>query len=146
MDAEDALVQRFNANPNSLPYFIMEAGTGRVVSVRFEKLTPADAVELNSREWSASVFQDVWRQAFADDKMLKLIREEDAVIQGLVHLGQPEVNGFLRKSLLETAPFNQYGTGARQHLGAGRVLVARLVVESLTQGLQGRVAVRAAWF
>lgn len=47
----------------------------------------------------------------------------------------------LPKSLLESAPFNRRDVGTPRYKGVGRVLVARLVIESYHQEAQGRLLV-----
>lgn len=48
----------------------------------------------------------------------------------------------LSGSLLEANPVYRYGSVQRRYRGIGRVLVARLVVESQLQGAQGRLFIR----
>ena len=75
---------------------------------------------------------------------MKLVCREgqDTTIQGIVHIGKIVFfGGPLRKSLLEAAPCNRKETESQRYRGVGRILVARLVVESFQQGGQGRVIV-----
>ena len=133
------------ADPNTLPYFVVEARTGKRVAVQFASVTVADEAELRGEDWSQAVFRDVWPALVRDLNTFKLMRVgEDSRIQGMVRVGD-FVHRFrlLKKSLLEAAPFNRHGQGPRQYQGVGRVLVARLVAESLAQGGRGRVLVSA---
>lgn len=133
-------------NPNTLPYFITEAQTGRVVPVRFEQINAADQTELRNEDWQQAVFRDVWPELVRDDHTLKLVCDggEDARIQGMVRFGNlTRRSKLLKTNLLEAAPFNRHGRQLQAYRGVGRVLVARLVVESVLQGGHGRVAVLA---
>ncbi len=139
------LVLLLTADPNTLPYFITETRTGGVVPVRFEPLTPDDDAELKGDRWSAAVFKDVWPSYAHIPNTFKLVCVQDAAsdIHGLVHVGKiMTASRFLKKSLLETAPSNQHQTSQPRYRGVGRVLIARLVVESYLQGGQGKVMVR----
>ena len=132
-------------DPNTLPYFITEAHTGRVVPVRFEWITPADQAELRNEDWQQAVFRDVWPELINDATTLKLVcvSGEDARIQGMILVGRVTRYGtWLKKNLLEAAPFNQHGRQVQIYRGVGRVLVARLIAESVLQGGQGRVLVK----
>ena len=144
MDTDPELESWLAADPNALPYFITDAVTGGLVLVRFASLTTSDTAELRGEHWSEAVFRDVWPSYANDGQTLKMvcINETNAGIQGLVRLGQIAVAGnFLRKSLLEAAPFNRRDAETPHYQGVGRILVARLVVESYHQGAQGRVLV-----
>ena len=132
------------ADPNTLPYFVMEAATGDRVPVQFASLIESDIADLHGASWNAAVFRDVWPVHADEGQSLKLARanQADTAIQGLVRLGNVAFAGnFLRKSLLETAPNNRHDTGTPRYRGVGRVLVNRLVVEIYRQGAQGRVLV-----
>ena len=132
-------------NPNTLPYFITEPQTSRRVPARFEPLTSGDAVELNNEDWTQATFAPTWLQFVHKEDVYKLVRvdEQDRRIQGLIHVGVvPPGRTYLAKNLLEAAPFNQRHKNMREYQGIGRVLVARLVAESVIQGWQGRVRVR----
>jgi hypothetical protein len=131
-------------NPNTLPYFISETQTGLRILVRFAPLTAADEAELRGMDWSQAVFRDIWPELVNDSNTFKMlcVNSHDTRIQGMVRLGQyAPVSGLLKKSLLEAAPFNRYGRSTQSYHGVGRVLVARLVIESVWQGGQGRVVV-----
>jgi hypothetical protein len=133
------------ADPNTLPYFITEAQTSRVIPVRFEALTAEDVPELTNEDWVQAVFAAAWRQYVYGERVLKLVcvAAEDQRIQGLLHLGSLDTSRvFLIESLLETAPFNRSNTSQQNYNGVGRVLVARLVVESVQIGGHGRVVVQ----
>lgn len=139
------LVSLLTADPNTLPYFIMDTRTGNVVPVRFEPLTPDDDAELRGERWSAAVFADVWPNYMHIPNTFKLVRTQDSKsdIQGIVHVGKIMTKGrFLKKSLLETAPSDQHQALQPHYKGVGRILIARLAVESYLQGGQGKVLVR----
>ncbi len=90
------------------------------------------------------MFKHVWPQLLTDENTFKLVRvsSTDTRIQGVAHVGSVLwAGGLLEKSLLEAAPFNLRGQPMQAYRGAGRTLVARLVVESILQGGQGRVGV-----
>ena len=139
------LADLLNADPNTLPYFITEVQTRRKVLVRFEPLAPDDDAELRGSVWSQSIFAAVWQHYMGDGRTYKLvcIEEADKRIQGIVCVGSIAQNAtLLRENLLESAPFNQKTYRSQEYRGVGRVLVARLVVESYLQGGKGRVAVK----
>jgi hypothetical protein len=142
------LKQLLTRDPNTLPYRIVEAWTGRAVAVQFAPLTPDDEAELRGPEWRSARFAVVWPEYVRLAGTLKLIcrRGRDRRIQGLVYPGRvPWPGSPLEKNLLEAAPFNQYTAGEqRVYRGVGRVLVARLVAESFRQGGHGCVLVQAA--
>ena len=127
-------------------YFITEASTNAPILVQFAPLTLADEAELRGADWQQAIFRDVWPNLTQDSNTFKLVRVggENACIQGLLRVGRLiRTGGLLKKSLLETASFNRRGQDKRLYSGVGRVLVVRLVVESVLQGGQGRVAVSA---
>lgn len=129
---------------DTLPFYITASQSGRTVPVRFAPLAPEDADELTSELWRQAVFSDVWPQFIGDETTRKLVctQNEDLRIQGLVRFGSvTRSGGLLKHNLLEAAPFNQHNTSVQQYRGVGRVLVARLVAESVAQGGEGRVAV-----
>ena len=131
-------------DPNMLPYFITEAQTGHIIQVQFASVAVLDQPELRNEDWSQSVFRDVWPEIASHERTLKLvcIGSEDTRIQGMLCVGiLTRPGGFLRKNLLESAPFNRHGQQTQAYYGVGRVLVARLVAESVLQGGQGRVVV-----
>ena len=144
MDADTELDGWLAADPNTLPYFVTEAATGDRLPVQFASLIDSDIAELLEATWIDAVFRDVWPVHATEGQALKLARVNgaDTAIQGLIRLGNAAVAGnFLRKSLLETAPHNRRDAVTPRYRGVGRVLVARLVIESYRQGAQGRVLV-----
>lgn len=141
MELADILVSDLNA----LPYFITEAQTGQTVPVRFEPLALDDISELQSDTWNQAVFSAVWQNYAGDTRTYKLVctAENGTRIQGITRLGKVlQFGGLLEKSLLETAPFNRTQSSQRQYRGVGRVLIARLVVESHFLGARGKVRVK----
>ena len=134
------------ADPNTLPYFVVEARTGKKVAVRFAPVTAADEFELRGEDWSQAVFRDVWPALVGEPNTFKLARidGENVRIEGMVRIGRmTRWGGTLQESLLEAAPSNRHIQQQPLYRGIGRVLVARLVVESILHGGQGRVAVHA---
>ena len=136
------------SDPDTLPYFVIEVQTERIVSVTFKEVTEADAVNLESAEWQNAVYRDNWLQYVRYEpfrpsiRKLVLMDEEDGAIQGIVRLGEVEKRGgFLRHSLLEAAPRNVHNALGRRYRGVGRVLVARLSVESYAAHQQGRLEI-----
>ena len=117
------------------------------MAVCFEPLTAEDSYALNGDDWKGARFSDVWKEWATHNLLLKLVLCDgnDDTILGIVRLGSARrISGgatILRDSLLETAPALQFRAGGRQYRGIGRVLVARLVVESKAQGAEGRVLV-----
>ena len=132
------------ADPDTLPYFVTDAQSGIAVPVAFQKVTEADAVELRSSEWQKATYADFWPECVRVERTLKLLAagEENGTIQGMVRVGKVEAGSiFLSNSLLESAPQNNYDAPTRRYRGVGRVLVARLVVESYLAEQQGRVLI-----
>jgi hypothetical protein len=132
-------------DPNSLPYFVKETLAGGVVPVRFEPLAPYDEAELRGQRWSKAVFSEVWPKYVHIHNTFKLVlvQETQKDILGLVHVGRVmPASRFLKKSLLETVPSERYQALRSHYRGVGRVLIARLIVESYLQGGQGNVMVR----
>ena len=129
------------------------------IPVRFEPLVEDDKIELDGPGWSEqhspipAVFAAVWPAHIGDRQTFKLVcvqRRDSNVhseyqrIQGLVRIGTVERRGgFLTGSLLETAPLNRWQLHDRRYSGVGRVLVARLIVDSYLQEGHGKVLVRA---
>lgn len=142
------LEQYQKADTETLSYFLTEAATGRTRVACFEPLTARDIPELQSEAWTTARFKDVWIEWVDEEHTFKLVVREDdqKQIQGLVRLGEVSRVNYsgrvLRDSLLETAPCNRYQALQRQYQGAGRVLVARMVVESYVQGGSGQLLVR----
>lgn len=153
------LAELLSRNPDTLPYFITETQSGNPIPVRFEQLTEEDRAELQGEVWAGAVFAAVWPQFIGDEQTRKLVCVSplEARIQGLVRIGKvASGSGVLTKSLLATALFNRQEmqwqktglpiplvTRQQQYRGVGRVLVARLVVESYRQGGTGKVRVHA---
>jgi hypothetical protein len=126
-------------DPNVLPYFVTDSAGSRVM-VAFAPLTAADKSELSGTDWLGSVFREAWMDFCGVPPTLKLIeREERAPILGLLRPGNvPEGGYLLERSLLETAPALRFRSGSVSPLrGVGRVLLARLVVESYNQSAGG---------
>ena len=140
MRLEDVLDQ----DPDQLSYAV--TGPDCRLPVRFELLTAADALVLWGPSWAHAVFQAVWlNAAIAEFGALKVVApaDHDAGVLGLVLPGTiKKLRGPLEDSLLETAPELRYGNPARSYRGVGRVLVARLVAESIVKGGGGAIRVR----
>jgi hypothetical protein len=124
---------------DSLPYFIRDARTNRQVPVCFEPMTRDTVPELEKSHW-----MEIWDELFwaRAGPMWKLVCAEcsDGRLQGLVLFGSVRSPGEpVRASVLEAAPHNRYGASNRQHCGVGKVLVARLIVESQQRGGNGTV-------
>lgn len=133
-------------DPNQLPYFVTD-GAGNLVPVEFVPLTSTDAAELSGFDWLGSVFQPTWIHLCGAPVVYKLVEPGTASpIIGLIHIGKVAAGfGALKGSLLETAPVHRFRPnnplfGFR---GVGRVLVARLIVESYNTGGSGAVRVDA---
>lgn len=141
---DQEFTQILASDPDTLPYFITEVQTKVAVPVMFQKTTEVDIAELYSPRWKNAVYTDVWLSYVREERTLKLVTEGEAghQIHGIVRLGEVLPGGkFLRNSLLETMPQNNYGAENRIYSGVGRVLVARLVVESILAQQQGGVIV-----
>ena len=130
---------------NHLLYFIVE--NDRRVAAHFEPLMEEDKEELLGENWAHSVFQHAWHQFIGDPRTLKLVCDDDVErqIQGIVRLGTVvrviRNGGYLRHSLLETAPRNRTQAEQRTYRGVGRALLARLAMQSFNEGGQGRLLV-----
>ena len=127
-------------------YFVTDTA-GQIIAVCFEPLTADDTHALNGDDWRGARFGAVWKEWAAHNLALKLVRcdSSDPSLFGIVKLGtaaQITVGAtILRDSLIETAPAHQFGTAGRRYRGIGRILIARLVMESKAQGANGRVLV-----
>jgi hypothetical protein len=134
-------------DPNQLPYFVTRTRGGEQVRVRFERLTETDLQLPSGDAWVGAVFHSFWMSAAVTALgALKLtaVSERGDPTLGLLLPGTIKRSGApLQDSLLETAPRYRYRHGVREYRGVGRVLVARLVVESLLDGGQGAVRVRS---
>jgi hypothetical protein len=130
-------------DPNDLPYFVSDR-LGSRIEVCFQMLDESERERLRGPEWKGAVFHEVWPKLIGDKKTLKLVRKEDPSnrIEGMIRLGDVLGPGrHLRHSLLESAPPNRAGLAQRELFGVGRVLVARLIIESVLAGGTGRVLV-----
>lgn len=132
-------------DPNHLPYFVTDSD-GAKIPVAFAPLTRADKSELSGEDWAGALFLDVWRHHAESEegRSVKLVRTGDpSPIIGLMQLGRVlGSESYLRKSLLETCPVFRYGLQTPSSLnGVGKVLVARLVLESYNQGASGAIFV-----
>lgn len=132
------------------PYFLFDTVVGEEIAVCFEPLTEADHPALESEDWRGARFLDVWKESIGHDIALKLTlcEGEDKSLFGILRLGNTLRTsghaGALKGSLLETAPVYRHSMTGRRYHGIGRVLVARLVMESKAQGAAGRLRIRAA--
>lgn len=124
-------------------YFVTDSA-GQQVNVCFEPLTGNDSSALEGDDWQGAQFGEVWKAWAEHEVALKLVRCDgsDKSILGVVKIGTVRRannrGGYLRDSLLETAPVYRHDMKARRYRGIGRVLVARLVAESKAQGAEGR--------
>ncbi|GEM_PF-2113517 len=136
-------------NPDTLPYFVMEAG--QRVQVRFTTLEPDDEQHI-AASWTGAVYFDLWlydaHQAIMHQITRKLIAADGNTenILGLLRMGNAvSVRLTYRKlntqSVLETAPHLHYRRAERAYHGIGKVLVARLIAESIVQGHGGALVV-----
>lgn len=129
-------------------YTIMDMRSNVKVNVCFETLTASDKEILRGEDWQAARFSAVWKELAEREVALKLTLcdGDEKPVLGLVQIGTVQRINLgeimLRDSLLETAPVHRHGTAQRHYKGVGRVLIARLVVESKVQGAEGRLLVR----
>ena len=133
------------ADANRLPYFVMD-GAGNRVTVEFAPLIEADKAEIEGADWIGSVFREAWMQWCGVPPTIKLVEKGGASpILGLVRPGVvPEGDLALRGSILETTPALRFRVGSVSPLrGVGRVLLARLVVESYNQGANGALYIKS---
>ena len=133
------------ADPNRLPYFVTDSAGNRVLVV-FAPLSAADSAELSGADWLGSVFREAWIAFCGAPRTLKLVEVgTSAPILGLLRLGVvKEGDPYLRDSLLETTPALRFHPNSIAPLrGVGRILVARLVVESYNEGAKGALLVKA---
>ena len=136
-------------NPDELPYYVLEGE--RPVQVRFTPLESGDETYIN--DWGpTSVFFAMWQQAAQYDiarrTTLKLVavEEQDNRILGLLRMGDDiQVRAIYGKlntqSILETAPRLRYRVQEREYQGIGKVLVARLIAESVYKGHSGALII-----
>ena len=135
-------------NPDELPYYVLEGQ--RPVQVRFKPLEAEDEVYITDW-WRSSIYFAVWQQVaqyeVAQPTSLKLIvaDEQEKQILGLLRMGGPSMQVSYGKlntqSMLETAPRFRYRVQGRDYKGIGKVLVARLIAESVVHGKGGALIV-----
>lgn len=138
-------------NPDQLPYYIIESG--HAVQVRFAPLSVEDKAHLKEM-WSGSVYAAVWQHLVEYEvtrrSTLKLVSRDDRDerIFGLLCIGTDVAvralpGGVHMPSVLETAPQLRYQheEAQREISGTGRVLVARLIAESVQRGHGGALIV-----
>lgn len=132
--------------PENNIYFVTDAAEQQV-KVCFETLTANDSATLEGDDWQGARFGDVWKEWAEHEVALKLTLCSGEVkpILGVLKPGTAaEIYGgaiILRDSWLETAPVYRHDTEGRRYRGIGRILVARLIVESKKQGAGGHVLV-----
>jgi len=131
-------------------FFIWDASTDQPIAVRFESLSESDREELESPNWAGAKFREVWLQSLdcgtsgTSASALKLVTDagEPSGILGLLFIGVPRRAAYLKGSLLESSPkFRYRGGRPRIVRSIGRVLVARLILESERRGKHGKVQV-----
>ncbi len=136
-------------NPDELPYYVREGV--QLVRVRFMPLEAGDEAYINA-QWRNSVFFAVWQRLaqheIAQPTSLKLVAdaEQEKPILGLLRIGggasmQVTYGKLNTQSVLETVPRFRYQSKEREYRGVGKVLVARLIVESILQGQGGNLVV-----
>ena len=129
-------------------YTITDTRQNVKVNACFEPLTASDNEALKGEDWQAARFGDVWKELAQREvaQKLTLCDGDERPVLGLVQIGTVQrTNGgekMLRDSLLEAALVHRHGTAQRRYSGIGRVLIARLIVESKAQGAEGRLLVR----
>ncbi len=136
-------------NPDELPYYVLEGQ--RPVRVRFTPLEAEDEAYINDW-WYASVYFAMWQHLaqyeLSRQATLKLVAAEgqDTSILGLLRMAsdtsvQVMYGKLNTKSVLETAPRFRYPVQSRDYRGIGKVLVARLIAESIRHGQEGALVV-----
>ena len=131
-------------NADELPYYVMEGA--RPVQVRFVPLEAGDETAINDM-WPGAIYFELWRHVAlynsARETTLKLVTTDgsDSQLLGLLKLGDGtparSMAGKLNtQSVLETAPSLRY-PAARRYKGVGKILVARLIAESILQHFGG---------
>lgn len=134
-------------DPDNLPYFVLSGG--QPLRVRFTPLEAEDAHRI-AETWSGAIYFSVWEEVASDpatrQTTLKLIAADssDDRILGLLrmasHVSMRFYSGGLKPlSVLETAPSFQHRRQDRRVTGAGKVLVARLIAESVLRGGEGKL-------
>ena len=125
---------------NELSYLLWDAHKGERRIAFFAQLGRADRASLDKPAWSQAVFIDAWREHAEYGQLAFKLQADDGMgMLGLVAPGKIRT-GFLAGSLLETVPGCQYPAIA-PYRGVGKVLVARLVVESILRAGKGRIMV-----
>lgn len=136
-------------NADTLPYFVMRAE--QRVPVRFTMLEPEDERRIIDT-WRGAVYFDLWQydasQADAYQTTRKLIVADGSndSILGLLRMGDSssvlaDPVKLNTQAVLETAPRSKYQRRAREFSGAGKVLIARLIAESILRGRNGGLVV-----
>jgi hypothetical protein len=136
-------------NPDVLPYYIMEKVLP--VLVHFAPLEAGDDSHI-ATFWPDAIYFDLWHHVAQYDvtrqTTLKLIVVEgsDDRILGLVRMGsgvsaRAASVGLNTQSVLETAPRLQFRIRQREYKGVGKVLVARLIAESVLRDRGGALIV-----
>jgi len=127
----------------------MEAG--QRVPVQFKTLETEDEQRITD-SWEGSVYFDLWqydaRQADMHQTTRKLMMADgiDGSILGLLRMGSnisplADAVKLNTQSVLETAPRSQYQRTGREFSGVGKVLIARLIAESILRGRNGALLV-----
>jgi len=144
------LDQLLSVDPNTLPYGLLRLGTREVVQARFEPTGPPDALHLlrlARSEWAKATFAAVWADAALKGEALKVVLShgQDRRIQGILIPGRVHYRGCGPwGSLLESAPWNQWGAVGREYASVGRQLVLRLILEALHQEGEGSIYIHPA--
>ncbi|MGO8669914.1 MAG: hypothetical protein ACLQVD_00860 [Capsulimonadaceae bacterium] len=129
---------------NSRPYFALDCATGKEVRMDFSPATSEDCAALEV-QWNGDFhrgFVAHLNDSSLRGHILKLERRgvHDGRIHGLLDAGR---DGAVFNAIMQAAPEHRYGATNRQLCSIGRVLVARLIRESIFRGSQGRVALGA---
>ena len=126
-------------------YYVNDTVADTRIEVRFETLLPHDIEILDGDDWIGSRFGEVWKMRTGRPGTLKLVScsEVKTQILGILSHGIVQIRrDGLRNSLIEVCPAHKFGSEARRYSGLGSVLVARLVIESMEQGGEGRLLIR----
>jgi hypothetical protein len=134
---------------NNRRYFARRQSTNEIVGLCFRPFGVEDIPKLTGPKWTPSVFGDWWMDTATNDlrrqHLLKLVRSgspPSEVIEGLLYMEDgPE---WPKNSILEAANSHRFGAIDRELIGVGRVLIARIVAESVGRGLQGGFFVEIA--
>lgn len=136
-------------NPDNLPYFVMS--DGQPLRIRFTPLEAEDARRI-AEFWEGAVYFPLWQEVASHEAnrqtTLKLIAANgsDDRILGLLRMGSrtsmyAASRGLNTFSVLEAAPRLQHRQSDRRIQGGGKVLVARLIAESVLCGSEGGLTV-----